>query len=332
MRLIKFVLICGLIWSAYWYGVAYILREGVTRWFANQETQGWQADFAALNSSGYPLRHFTTLEAPALADPVSGLAWQADWLHLVTPAFWPGRIDLEFPPTPQRLSVFDRNMVIEARSMRGQFHLRPELALSVARVALTSGPWIYITPLGDVIGGRSFHGRANQSHQPERYDIALTIEDFEPGRAVMRKAKETHGLPERLSELSLQGSVLFDKAWDRETLTQGKPQPRSITLDHAVASWGALSLRLSGDIAIDDAGRPDGSIAISAENWRSVLDLAASMGMVAPASLPALTRILETLSLGSGSSDRLDATLRMESGIITLGPIPLGSFRLFFAR
>ena len=60
------------------------------RLFDAQQEHGWQADYAAMSTSGYPLHLITALDNPALADPATGIAWQADWLHLQSPAIWPG--------------------------------------------------------------------------------------------------------------------------------------------------------------------------------------------------------------------------------------------------
>lgn len=332
MRLIKFVLICGLIWSAYWYAASYMLRQGVTHWFAAQEARGWQADFARLDSSGYPVEHFTTLEAPALADPRSGVAWQADWVHLVTPAIWPGRMEWQFPTTPQRLSYLDLNSVIEAHSMRAGFHLHPDLALSVARLSLTSGPWLFIGPLGEVSGGDSFHAVMEQTIEPDLYRFDLRAERFEPGTRLRRMTQLSDQLPEQFSDLSLGGSVRFDKPWDRRALEHERPQPRMLVLDAAQARWGALNLHLSGQIRIDAAGQPSGEILVQAENWRDVLALAGAAGLIPSASLPALTRVFETLSRSTGDDNTLKAPLKLGNGLISLGPIPLGPAPVIFVR
>ena len=153
IRLLKILIVIGLLWSGYWYGAGHLLRLGIERWFSAQEARGWQAEYAGLSTSGYPLRHINMLTSPALADPGSGIAWQADWLMLESPAIWPGRQTLRFAPTPQRLSHFDRTAVIEAQDMAAGLHLHPGIALELAQLSLSAGPWEISGPDGAVLEG-----------------------------------------------------------------------------------------------------------------------------------------------------------------------------------
>ena len=79
--LIRVVIFLTVIWSAYWFVAGFGLRNAITAWFDNQQEQGWQADFSDVSTAGYPFRHVTRLNSPALADPVNGTAWSADWIE-----------------------------------------------------------------------------------------------------------------------------------------------------------------------------------------------------------------------------------------------------------
>ena len=83
----------------------------------------------------------TRLNNPALADPVNGTAWSADWIEFESPAIWPGRQMLRFADTPQRLSYFDQTATIEADALQAELQLRPGVALVLEKMALTAGPW-----------------------------------------------------------------------------------------------------------------------------------------------------------------------------------------------
>ena len=116
MRLAKLLIAALMVWSLYWAAAAWGLRSSIAAWFAEQERRGWQAEFSALETSGYPIRHLTRISRPALADPGTGTAWRADWLDLASPAVWPGKLDLHFPASAQRLSYFDQTAVITIAS------------------------------------------------------------------------------------------------------------------------------------------------------------------------------------------------------------------------
>ena len=84
-------LVVGLVlaWSLWWWIAGFGVRTGVAAWFEDQRARGWQAEYAGIATSGYPARHSTRLDQPALADPATGVAWRADWLTLDSPAARP---------------------------------------------------------------------------------------------------------------------------------------------------------------------------------------------------------------------------------------------------
>mgnify|MGYP000008487745 CR=1 FL=1 len=139
MRILKVLTGAALIWSLYWLAAGWGLRSGISGWFAAQEARGWQADFAGIATRGYPFRHATRIENPALADPATGAAWRADWISLDSPAVWPGRQTLRFPETAQRFSYFDQTAVLTASGLTADLSLKPGTALELASLSLTSG-------------------------------------------------------------------------------------------------------------------------------------------------------------------------------------------------
>ncbi len=323
-RLLKIVVVLGLLWSGYWYIAGYGLRKGVSAWFDAQEKQGWQADFADIGTSGYPLRHITTLSSPALADPATGTAWQAEWLHLDSPAIWPGRQTVHFPATPQRLSYFDQTVVVQAEGMTADLHLKPGTDLEVTRMALSSGPWQIGNEIGQIAGASALTLSMQDTDAPATYQIDVLAPEFAPGAAVRRLVRGADGLPQRFAQLRLDMTVRFDRAWDLRALEQRRPQPVEIDLKLAQAEWGALGLFAAGRVTLDGNGVPTGDVSIKAENWREMLSMAQASGAIPDYALEPTARVLNLLANISGNPEALDVTLSMRDGMITLGPFPLG--------
>ena len=112
----KIAFLAAIALTLYWLIASWGVRQGVSAWFAEQRRQGWQAEFANLETTGFPLELRNRITAPVLADPGTGTAWRAEWLELISPAIWPGDLTLAFPSTPQRVSYLDQTVVLQAEA------------------------------------------------------------------------------------------------------------------------------------------------------------------------------------------------------------------------
>lgn len=324
IRLVKIAIVLGLLWSGYWYAAGYGLRSGVAGWFAQQAARGWQADYASIQTSGYPLRHITRLHSPALADPANGTAWQADWLDMESPAIWPGRQTLRFAPTPQRFSYFDETHVVEATDMAAELRLQPGAALVLERMALGAGPWRIDDAGGLVAEADSLTVAMVQTETPERYAVEMRAARFSPGEGLRRLTRSARSLPPSFETLTLDMQVTFDRAWDRRALEDRRPQPRVIDLTLAELHWGALRLLAAGRVEVDTAGFPTGEITLKAENWREMLDMAQAAGLIPGPAVSPTEQVLDMLAGLGGNPDALEVKLGFRNGTVSLGPLPLG--------
>lgn len=324
VRLAKILVVLGLVWSGWWYAAGYGLRTGIASWFSAQADRGWQADYADLATSGFPLEHVNMLTSPALADPDSGTAWQADWLMLESPAIWPGRQTLRFAPTPQRLSHFDRTAVIEAADMVAELRLHPGIALELERLALTAGPWQVATPDGAVLGGAALTLAMQQTEAGDTYRYDITIPEFTPGLGLRRLARATETLPDSFDALSMDLRVRFDRPWDRRALERRRPQPVAVDLRLVDLRWGAMTVQAAGKLTIDAAGQPTGAITVKAENWRQILAMAQAAWNIPQRAIDGAERGLGLLARLGTNPEALDVQLNFAAGFVALGPIPLG--------
>jgi len=324
-RLVKIVIVLGLLWSGYWYVAGASLRGGIEDWFETRRAEGWQADYAAISTSGYPLRHMTLLEAPALADPATGTAWSADWLMFESPAIWPGRQTVHVSPDPQRFSYFDQTVTLTMQEAQAVMNLHPGLALEVETLALTSGPWQVQGKVGPVMEANSLTLSAVQSAEEDaRYGLTAQATDFTPGPGLRDRLQRAARLPREFSAARVEMEVTFDRPWDRSALEESRPQPRLIDLSLAELEWGALRLFATGTLTVDETGTPEGEIALKAENWRDMLAMAEAAGAVPPGAVEPISRVLGLLAGIGGNETALDATLTFEGGMTRLGPLPVG--------
>lgn len=332
IRLAKIAILIGLIWSGYWYAAGYGLRRGISGWFAERAERGWQAEYAGLTTSGYPLRHVNTLTSPALADPATGAAWQADWLDLDSPAIWPGRQTLRFAPTLQRLSYFDHTLEVVAEDMVAELFLHPGVALELQRLALTAGNWVITDAGGHVMGGQSLTLAMEQAEPAETYRVDLRADSFTPGAGLRRLAHATDTLPAAFATMAVDMDVRFDRVWDRRALEDRRPQPVAVDLRLAALQWGEMKIEAAGRVTVDGQGRPDGTLEIRAENWREMVEMARASGNLPPRAVNTVEKALNMLARLGRNPDALDVQLTLRDGQVALGPIPLGPAPRLFLR
>ncbi len=323
-RLIRVFILVAVAWSGYWFIASYGLRSALTGWFTQQQALGWQADFSAVETAGYPTHHVTRLDNPALADPINGTAWSADWIEFESPAIWPGRQVLRFADTPQRLSYFDQTATIEASALQAELQLQPGVALVLEKMALTAGPWSITEDADALAAGKTLGLVMEQTATPEAYAITMRADGFAPGDDLRDLMKSAASLPQTFETLELDAVVTFDKPWDRSALEERRPQPVQVGLRLAEIKWGELRLFATGELDVDSQGIPTGEIAMKAENWRDMIAMANAAGALPDQAVDPVTRALNFMASLGGNPNALDLQLNFRDGFVALGPLPLG--------
>ncbi|WP_171232894.1 DUF2125 domain-containing protein [Ruegeria sp. HKCCA4812] len=324
MRLIRVLIFVSLAWSAYWFVAGYGLRSAITGWFEQQEARGWQADFSNVATAGYPTHHMTRLNNLALADPVNGTAWSADWIEFKSPAIWPGRQILRFADTPQRLSYFDQTSTIVADELLAELQLQPGVSLVLEKMALTAGAWLVTENSTKLASGDTLSLIMEQTPISEAYSITARADGFTPGENLRALMHSASSLPQSFETLELDMVTTFDKVWSRSALEDSRPQPVAIDLRLAEIKWGELRLFATGDLDVDAQGIPTGEIAVKAENWRDMIAMANAAGALPDQAVDPVTRGLNFLAGLGGNPNALDLQLNFRDGFVALGPLPLG--------
>lgn len=323
-RLIRVFIFVALIWSAYWFVAGFGLRSAITGWFDNQQNLGWQADFSNVETAGYPTQHVTRLISPALADPVNGTAWSADWIEFQSPAIWPGRQVLRLADTPQRFSYFDQTSIVQGDALQAELQLQPGVALTLEKMALTADAWSITEETHPLAAGDTLALVMEQTSDPNAYAITARADGFTPGDDLRDLMRSASSLPQSFETLELDMTAAFDKPWDRSALEQGRPQPRVIDLRLAEVKWGELRLFAAGQLDVDSQGIPTGEIAIKAENWRDMIAMANAAGALPDQAVDPVTRALNFMAGLGGNPNALDLQLNFRDGFVALGPLPLG--------
>ncbi len=321
-RLTMLIVILALGWSAYW-GIGFLgISKGYEAWFEERRAEGWVAEYDDLSVFGFPNRFDSTFTNLTLADPRTGVAWDAPFFQIFSLSYQPNHLIAIWPPE-QTLAVPTEKLGLNTTDMRASLVLEPgaDLKLNRANIALED---VELTSTANWQLSASGIDLAMHS-VPEveaTYRIALRAEDLVPPSTFRLSSNGT--LPGTFSTFQADIQASFDRPWDRLSLEQERPQPTELSIKLASVEWGELKLNAAGNLRIDAAGVPTGKITIRAVNWRKILKVARSSGQVSPALVDTIEQGLSLLARASGNGKELEVPLRFKDGALRVGPLRLG--------
>lgn len=324
--LLAVILLAALGWSGYWFMVSSGVKVGLGNWLEERRAEGWVAETSDITVLGFPNRIDTTLSDVELADPETGLAWEADFLQLLALSYRPNHVIAVWPPEQRLATPYDK-FDLASTDMRASLILAPNTDLTLERLTLTAEN-LTITRSGerdstDLNKLTLAAERAAVDPEPS-YRLGLAADGFSPALPWRLQLDPSETLPKSLDALSVDMTVTFDAPWDRFAIERARPQPRKIKVRLAEARWGQLELLLAGDLTVDDAGVPTGSLTVKARNWREILDLGVASGVVPEGLAGSLRDGLGLISQLAGNPRTLDLPLEFARGRVFLGPVPIG--------
>lgn len=324
-NLLVLILVVSGAWAGYWMVGSAGVTTAFETWFEARRAEGWVAEYSALETRGFPNRFDTTMEDVTLADPGTGLVWDAPRFQLLALSYKPNHVIAVWPDT-QRLATPQRKYEIVSEDMRASLVTRPAPRLPLDRLTLTA---------------TALSVQQESQSQPTRADdLTLAAERLAGAEAGYRFGLEAVGLspaldwrarldpgntlPDRFDRFRADLNVTFDKPWDLAAIEDARPQPRKIDLRLAEARWGRLELQAAGSLLVDEDGRPTGEIVVKARNWREILGLAVASGTVPQGLADTLEDGLALIAGMAGNPQTLDIPLTFRNDRIRLGPVPIG--------
>jgi len=309
-------------WCAYWFIASSGIRSGFAAWFEARRAEGWVAEVQELGVAGFPNRIDTSFTGLSLADPETGLAWDAPFFQILALSYRPNHV-IAVWPGEQRIATPREKFTLESGDMRASLVLRPNRDLELVRTTLTAKD---LTIQAD--GSERATRLAALTLAAERvaadaaptYRLGLSSDGVMPALPI----RLGRTLPDALETLRADMTVTFDAPWDRHAIEDARPQPRRIDIRLAEARWAQLELLVAGALDVDARGLPDGSLTVKARNWREILRLAVETGSLRPAVARRLEDGLSLVAGLAGNSRTLDIPLEFRRGGMFLGPVPLG--------
>lgn len=324
-KLLILIVAAALFWSIYWVVGSIGAQKGFEAWFENRRAEGWVAEYSEFSLWGFPNRFDATFTDIALADPGTGLAWEAPFFQILALSYSPNHV-IAVWPNNQLIATPQDKFDLTSSKMRASLVVKPDTALALDRMTLTAE-----TIKIEAQSGRSPTSVANlrlaaeqlaEGDEP-RYRLGLAADGLVPGTDWQRRFDPDNTLPDTLQPVSVDMTVLFDKAWDMSAIEDARPQPREIELTLAEARWGQLALAAAGSLEVDEAGQPTGTITVKARNWRDILDLVRNSGSLPETMIQPIEDGLGLMAQLSGNPKTLDIPLKFSGGRIWLGPVPI---------
>jgi hypothetical protein len=323
--LLTLIVIAAAAWSGYWFVASTGLTSAFKTWLEARRAEGWVAEAAGIETRGFPNRFDTTFTDLSLADPETGLSWEAPRFQLLQLSYKPHHVIAVWPPD-QRLATPLRKYDVQSRDMRASLVTAASPRLPLERATLTADK-LAVTPAAADQPTRAKALRLAAERVPTQsaaYRLGLAAEGFSPAPDRRARLDPAGRLPERFDALNADLTVTFDKPWDRAAIEEARPQPREIDIHLAEARWGRLELQAAGKLTVGADGRPEGEITVKARNWRDILQMAVASGRLGDGFAGTLEDGLALVARMAGHPDTLDIPLNFRNGRVRLGPVPLG--------
>lgn len=327
--LIGVILVAFAAWSGWWWLGAEAHRQALTAWLDDRRADGWVAETGDLSVVGYPNRFDAVLDDLRLADPEAGWAWTAPEFRTFMLSYEPNRVIAVWPPR-QTFSAPGEKVEVTSENIRASLALVPGASLALDRAVVelkgvdlaSELGWSAALADGQLSARRSEEERGRD----HAYDAVLEGRGLrlpEALRDLLSGGAE--GLPETVDRLYVDLTAAFGGPLDRHAVEGPQPPLEAVWLRPSEFIWGAVTLEAEGRIDVDAEGVPQGKLDLRAQNWRAMLDAAVAAGALDESMAGAVRSGLELVSMFSGDGRSLEAPLRFESGMMFLGPVPLGA-------
>lgn len=316
--------ILGLLATAYWHWAASQILTGLENWRQQQLARGFIVNYGKLDLTGYPFSLDLSLSAPEVSAP-DGRYWQGPAIKGNAALWDPFTINADVSGK-HRFGGFDHAGEFTGLAQQAslQAHLSFDGSLNHAITSVEDIELLYqeahllrigtldavVGPLRPANGTQlqelDFDGSANSIFLPENSNTPF-------GNFV-----------ESLSlKATLRGPLPAKNV--RQALPIWRDAGGEAIVHSADIAWGPVNLHAKGGAKLDAYLRPEGQFGTRISGLSEVLNKLVERGEIKPAQANLLSFAL--LSLGGGDSRNIALPISMKNGVLSAGPVPIGSLR-----
>ncbi len=332
MRKLLFLLVVATaLWSGYWFVGSNAVRQGVEDGFADAAARGLVAEKTGLKVAGFPNRIDVTVEGLRLADPATGIGWQAPFAKVFAMTWKPWHVIAALPPE-QVVTLPDQIVTVTSSGLMASLRARPstDLPLAEARVAGAALGLASDRGWTLALGEFTLGLRAAPALGPAGYELGFDLAPLTPDpgfvaatRAVVIPDLPASDLPATVESLWASIYLTFSAPLDRR-VSAAKPTLTRIEINQLNFAWGQLAATATGLIEADGNGFAAGKVTVEVTNWNRLPALLVAAGLVKPEVAPTVARGMQALAAQSPDLAVLSLTLVLEDGQMSFGPFPLG--------
>ncbi len=317
-RLTFLVLFIAAVYSGYWFFGARAVKDAATNGIATAQQDGWQIDYSDLSTVGFPSRFDTTVNDVSVSPPDGLWSWQAPFLQVFALSYQPNNVIAAFPPT-QTLRFGDETLRIAADGLRASGGVRANTDLSFKSATVEAGATTITSDLGWAVAlDRALLALRETPDTPRSYDVYADADQLVLPAGFVGQIDTQDTLTDQITRVAIDGRVVLDQPLDRHAV---EPLPEAFELRSFTLDWGQIALSAKGDVTIDPAGIPEGRITFKTAEWRPLIDLAVSAGLIQSGVVPTVTNLANAMADDGGM---LELPISFQSGFMSLGPLPLG--------
>lgn len=299
MRTLFFVVVAlATLYGGYWFVGSTQVEARAEAALADLRAQGWTVDYESLDTAGFPSRFDTTLSDFVIASPDGRFAWAAPFVQVLALSYRPNRVIAVWPPE-QQITVAGQPIEVSAQGLRASATAGVSSDLPLDHATLESGVSAVQAEAGWGFGlDRLIAAIRRAGPAPNAYDLFLEASGLRPAT-----------VSADLGLLRLDAQVTLDAPLDRRL--QGSPRLLALAIREARLAQGEVTLTARGELAPDARGFLAGTVTLTAENWRGLLDLLEAGGLLVYDQAPLLAQALEELAQGS---DRIEVPVTFRDG------------------
>lgn len=305
-------------YCGYWVAGSRLLLTGVEVALNDAKAAG-QIDYAGVSLKGFPSRFDVTVDAPQARSPDGRLTWSAPFFQVMALSYRPTHV-IAVWPHEQTVDVAGDTIAVTTADMRASATVGATTALpldhstlEVKEGNLTSGAG-WSARFADAL----FATRAAGA-DGTRHELWLSVS----GLVLSGAAGAVPGL-----NLTGDATAGFSAPLDRFAGQSGVALT-DLSIKALTVTMGTSRLTATGDLSIGASRTPDGRIMLSVTDWAGFLDAAVAAGLIAPEVAPTWAEALDRYAALSGKPETLELPLVFQSGMMSLGPFPLGPAPVF---
>ncbi|PZR00702.1 MAG: High-affinity K+ transporter ATPase chain B [Cereibacter sphaeroides] len=322
------VLVLSVAWSVYWFVGSSAMERGANQWFADQAAAGLVAEHGDLSVAGYPSRFDLTVNDLYLADPLTGYAWTAPFVQILTLSYKPWHL-IAALPNDQSFQTPLQKLTLASAKLQASLVVQPSNKLALDRTRIVGDSLTLSSDLGWSIGAKTLRF-ATDSLTPDalQHEVGLELLQITPDAALSALLPE---LPTEIERARLDAKLTLTAPPDQQA-NETRPQVQTIEVKDLALVWGPIQLSGKGTVTADAMGQAEGRVDLRLTNWRKALPLAVATGLMRPEVQQTWENMLAALASESGNPDDLDMPLSFQRGRMMLGPLPLGSAPVLIAQ